>query len=106
MKEPDMCIRISVLLLCMLGGWSWIAPSEVQAECRVLTTPEVYTPGQVVRDVCDTSGARTVVVGGVATVSGLGTANAAAPTLVEGAGASFSFDLAGNARFTLGTLLA
>lgn len=34
-----------------------------------------------------------------------GTATAAAPTLAEGAAGYFSWDLAGNARFTLGTLL-
>jgi hypothetical protein len=44
--------------------------------------------------------------GGGAVITSSGTATAAAPVLVEGAPATASFDLSGNMRVTLGTLLA
>ncbi len=47
-----------------------------------------------------------VTLSGLASGGGFGTATAAAPTLIEAAPASFSFDLSGNARFTMGTLLS
>ncbi len=90
------------LLLLMLALSLWTAPAW--AAC--LVDSGTFPTGHVLRDVlCDTSGNQRVVIGGSAG-GGLGTATAAAPTLAEGAAASFSFDLAGNARFTLGTLIS
>jgi len=77
----------------------------IQAGCVVETTG-TYAEGTNLRDnKCDTAGNLKTSLGGVGS-GGFGTSTAAAPSLVEGAGASFSFDLAGNARFTMGTLLS
>ena len=101
--------KLSLYLLGLLALWACTSPPPVQAECRVLTSPETYTAGQVVRDVCDIHGTRlTSNVDSTGAVVGSpgGLANAAAPTLVEGTYYGFSLDLAGNTRTTLGTLLS
>jgi hypothetical protein len=76
-----------------------VAPPAVQAECRVATSVPTYEAGQLKDITCDIHGA--VAMGG-----GGGSATAAAPSLAEGSAGSFSFDLAGNARVTQGTLQA
>lgn len=83
-----------VVLLSVL----WAADTA-WAECRVLSANPTYTAGQLKDLTCGTNGA--LAVGG-----GVGSATAAAPTFVEGSAGSFSFDLSGNARVTLGTLLS
>ncbi len=90
-------------LLCGLV-WLWLAPS-VQAECRIVSGTPTYTAGQLKDLTCTTNGYINITIAG-GTLTGLGTATAAAPTLVEGSAGSFSFDLAGNARVTQGTLMA
>jgi len=101
--------KLCLSLVGLLALWACYSPPSVQAECRVLTTPETYTAGQVVRDVCDIHGTRTTIgADSSGTVTGTvgGQATAAAPTLVEGTYYGFSLDLAGNTRSTLGTLLS
>ena len=94
------------LLLCgvLLGLLAWASPPPVQANC-VVTGTETFPAGTYIPDdKCDNTGAKkTTSTGG--TISSLGTNTAAAPVLGEGSSGSFSFDLAGNARFTMGTLL-
>lgn len=75
-----------------------VMTAEVQAECKVATTAPTYENGKIVQQTCNAAGNTGL--------SSLGTATAAAPTLTEGAAAGFSFDLANNARFTLGTLIS
>ena len=88
-----------VVLLSVL----WAADTA-WAECRILDSTPTYTPGSLKDLTCDTSGLTQVkVVSGA--LSTFGTNTAAAPTNAEGSPGSFSFDLAGNARFTMGTLL-
>jgi hypothetical protein len=70
-------------LLILAGIWN---ADSAWAECRVLSSPETYTPGQVVRDVCDIHGTRTT-----------GFANAAGNATV---------DANGNMPVTQGTLTA
>ena len=91
-------------LVCL--GWVALMPApSVQAECRVLSSTPTYEAGKLKDLTCGTDGALSVsIIGGG--ISTLGTATAAAPTLVEASSATFSFDLAGNARVTLGTLLS
>lgn len=96
--------RLVLSLLLILGGWAAFS-LPAQAACVVETTG-TYSEGANLRDFkCDTGGNLKMSMGGVGSAGGFGTATAAAPTLSEGAGANFSFDLSGNARFTLGTLL-
>ena len=102
---------LSLYLVGLLALWACYSPPTVQAECRVLTSPETYTAGQVVRDPCDAHGTRTVTLtdsnGNPSSVSTTGaTATAAAPTYSEAATVTLSTDLAGNERVTLGTLLS
>ena len=100
-----MWIRSGLIILLLLGG-SWLVSPPVQAGC-VVETSGSYAEGTNLRDnKCDTSGNLKTSLGGVAGAGGFGTATAAAPTLTEAAGANFSFDLAGNVRVTLGTLLS
>jgi hypothetical protein len=83
------------------------SPPSIHASCEVKSPQGTYANGAFIGgDFCDTNGNKYVTLGGVGTAGGLGTATAAAPTLAEGSGANFSFDLANNARFTLGTLLS
>src|ERR1043165_8393689 len=101
-----MWTRIGLALFLLCGTWSLASP-EARAGCVVETATPAYADGTSLRDdKCDATGARKVTSAGAAGISNLGTANAAAPSLVEAAQASFSFDLSGNARFTLGTLLS
>jgi len=98
--------KLSFYLLGLLALWACYIPPAVQAACEVQSATLTYANGAFIGgDLCDTAGNKKVTLGGAAS-GGLGTANAAAPTLAEGAGAAFSFDLSGNARMTLGTLLS
>jgi len=97
--------KLSIGALGLLALWAFYSPPTVQAECRIVDATPTYMAGQLKDHTCDTSGHLEVTISG-GTVSSLGTSTAAAPSLVEGATASFSFDLAGNARFTLGTLIS
>lgn len=100
-----MWTRLLVSVALLLGGLAFHSP-PVHAACVVETSTPAYADGTNLRDdKCDATGARKVTTAGGG-ISSIGTANAAAPTLVEAAVASFSFDLSGNARFTLGTLLS
>jgi hypothetical protein len=101
--------KLCISLLGLLALLACYSPPSVQAECRVLTSPETYTAGQVVRDVCDIHGTRTTIgADSSGTVTGTvgGQATAASPTLVEAAYYGFSLDLSGNLRTTQGTLLS
>ncbi len=103
--------KLSVCLLGLLALWACYSPPTVQAECRVLSTPETYTEGKQVQNVCDTHGTMHVTLtdssGVPATVTTTGaTATAAAPTYSEAATVTLSVDLSGNTRVTLGTLLS
>ena len=101
-----MLIRLTLSLFLILGGWAVASPSA-QASCEVKATQGTYADGAVLGgDLCDTTGSKYVTLGGTGSSGGFGAATAAAPSLGEGAGASFSFDLAGNARVTLGSLLS
>lgn len=82
-----------------------VMTAEVQAECKVATTAPTYDEGKIVQQGCDTEGNTKVTLSGVGG-GGLGTATAAAPTLTEGAAASFRFDLSNNAMVSLGTLIS
>lgn len=73
--------------------------SDAQAECRVVSTAPIYLLGKLQSISCDVRG--NIGVGG-----GPGSTTSAAPTFVEGSAGYFSFDLAGNVRFTLGTQLS
>jgi hypothetical protein len=87
MKLPwlSRCL-LSLLVLGIPALAAVLNEPEAFAECRVLSSPETYTAGQVVRDVCDIHGTRT-----------MGFANAAgAPTV----------DASGNMPVTLGTLFS
>jgi hypothetical protein len=97
-------MRLLLIPLFLLGAWALYSPPSAQAECRIVDATPTYTAGQLKDHTCDTSGLLQVEVSGGLTA--LGTSTAAAPSLVEGEPAAFSFDLAGNARFTMGTLLA
>ncbi len=98
-----MWTRILLIGAILIGG-GWVASPPVQAGC--LVDSGTYTTGTVLREpLCDTSGNLKTTLGGSSS-GGLGTANAAAPTLVEAASATFSFDLSGNVRMTMGTLLS
>lgn len=78
----------------------WLGVSTTAwAECKVLTTAPVYAAGQLKDITCGTGGA--IAIGGAP-----GSATAAAPTYTEGGQGSASYDLSGNQRVTLGTLLA
>lgn len=94
-------ILLGLALVLSWGAWH---PAASQASCEVHTTTPTYSDLTFLGvDLCDSSGNKMVSMG---TAGGLGTATAAAPTRVEGAGTSFSFDLSGNARVTLGTLIS
>jgi len=98
--------KLSISLLSLLACWACYSP-PVHASCEVQTTQGTYANGAFIGgDLCDTSGNKYVTLGGSGAAGGFGTATAAAPTRSEGVGTSFSFDLAGNARVTLGTLLS
>ncbi len=97
------CLRVAMIGLLL--SWVFYAPLPAMAECKVLTDDPTYTDGQLKDLRCTTAGLLDVNISSGA-VSSLGTANAAAPSLSEGAAATFSFDLSGNARMTLGTLLS
>jgi hypothetical protein len=92
-----------LLLIGLLGLWCWPAlPS--QAACLVESSG-TYAEGTSLRDVkCDTGGNQKVTLGAPSGVTG--TATAAAPTLSEGSEGYPSFDLSGNQRVTLGTLIS
>src|ERR1043165_6101704 len=98
-------MRRRSILFCIVAllGVSVFEP-PAQANCMVTGTETFAVGTYIPDDKCDATGAKKATGGGA--ISSLGTANAAAPSLVEAAQASFSFDLAGNARFTLGTLLS
>ncbi len=99
--------KLSAVILGLLGIWLFVSPPHVQALCSVSAAAPTFTDGSTMQaESCDTSGYQRVTLGGGTSAGGLGTATAAAPSLAEGAAASFSFDLAGNARVTLGTLLS
>jgi hypothetical protein len=66
-------------------------------------SPPVWADTAVLLEQTDGTTTR---LGGAGSNLRSGTATAGAPTLVEGSAGSFSFDLAGNARVTLGTLLS
>lgn len=90
-------LLVTVALLCV----------STQAWAQAATTPKNYgNPEQPVSTRCVSADATTFIECGSGAISSLGTSTAAAPTLVEGATASFSFDNNGNARFTLGTLIS
>jgi hypothetical protein len=92
---------ILILVLALSGGAYWSPPAD--ASCVVRSTA-TYSEGTSLRDdECDTSGARKVTTGGAAGATS-GTANAAAPTYVEGSTHGNSYDLSGNLRSTNGTL--
>jgi hypothetical protein len=78
---------------------AWWFPDQAQAQCRAYASPQTYTDTQVMGHFdCD--------LNGNLRISGSGTATAAAPTYTEGAPGAFSFDLSGNLRMTLGTLIS
>ena len=93
-----------LLLAVFLSGL--VAVQDVRADGCIIAGPtDTFVAGQKVReDYCDANGNKKVTMSG--TGSALGTNTAAAPTRTEGTGGSFSFDLSGNARVTLGTLIA
>lgn len=97
------------LLICcisLLALWAFHSPPQAQAACEVQTATVTYANGAFIGgDLCDANGNKKTTLGGTAG-GGFGTATAAAPTIAEGTGTSFSFDLSGNARVTLGTLLS
>ncbi len=98
--------RYSLYLCGLLALWACYSPPDAQALCSVSSATPTFVDGSTMQaESCDTSGNMRVTIGGSA-AGGLGTANAAAPTLVEAAAASFSFDLSGNVRMTMGTLLS
>ncbi len=96
-------LRVAIVAILMV--WALYHPPSVQAECKVLTADPTYTDGQLKDLRCTTAGLLDVNISSGA-VTSLGTATAAAPSLAEGAAGAFSFDLAGNARVTMGTLLS
>jgi len=80
---------------CPIAGLSHFrTPINACTSCTVTSTATT------------SSGSLGIGGGGSVGITSLGTSTAAAPTLAEGANSFFSFDLAGNARVTLGTLLA
>jgi hypothetical protein len=84
-----MWIRIALTLALVLGGWTYYSP-PVYADGYVETTG-IYAEGAPIRgNRYDTGG--NLKVSGNTGITSLGTATAAAPTLVEGAPATFSFD--------------
>lgn len=94
-------ILLGLALVLSWGAWH---PAASQASCEVHTTTPTYSDLTFLGvDLCDANGNKMMSMG---TAGGLGTATAAAPTRVEGAAASFSFDLSGSARVNLTTLLA
>ena len=97
--------RMYLLAIGLLALSTVAMTAEARAECKVLDAVPTYTAGQLKDHTCTTSGYVNFNLAS-GTLTGLGTATAAAPTLSEGAAASFSFDLAGNTRFTLGTLIS
>jgi hypothetical protein len=93
------------MLLAVLALLLWGA-SSAWASCEVQVTPRTYANGEFIGgDLCDENGNKRVTTSGTSSTTG-GTANAAAPTLVEASQYGFSLDLAGNLRTTLGTLLS
>ena len=92
---------VACVALGLLAGTGTSMPAE--AGCVVETTG-TYTEGVNLRDdKCDTAGNKKVSIGAG---GGLGTNTAVAPVRTEGSTGTFSFDLSGNARVTLGTLIA
>lgn len=85
-----------LILLLTIAFWP---PTVTHAQCRAYAAAQTYVEKDVMGHLdCD--------LNGHLRVTGGGTATAAAPTLSEGAAAGFSFDLAGNVRFTPGTLIS
>lgn len=77
-----------------------VSPQAAHADGYVETTGS-YTEGAPIRGNRYDTGGNLKVNSAAA-----GTATAAAPSLSEGAAGSWSFDLSGNARVTLGTLIS
>ena len=90
---------MTYLIALVLASTVWfMSGGEAQAECRVLSSVPSYTAGQLKDLTCTTDGKLSM--------GQIGAATAAAPTYTEGGTGSWSFDLAGNARVTMGTLQA
>ena len=84
---------------------AWVWTPQAQANCEVSTTAQTFNNGSMMGAMnCDTAGNQRVIIGAPGGVSG--TATASAPTLSEGSTGYFSWDLSGNLRTTLGTLLS
>lgn len=99
-----MWTRLWLTALLIVGGWAFYSP-PVHASCEVQTVPRTYANGFFIGgDLCDASGNKKVTSG--TTPTGTGSATAAAPTLAEASQGYFSWDLAGNLRVTLGTLIS
>ena len=92
-----------LLLIGLLSLWIW-PPPLVHADGYVETTGTYAEGAQIRGNRYDTGGNLKVIPGAPSGVSG--TATADPPTLTEGSTGYFSFDLSGNVRTTLGTLLS
>lgn len=108
-----------VVSLLLLTGFVWTTDVRADTcEARVSTDVPDFQAGKPSPIICDTHGQpRTLLVrpdgspvygnvGSTQPALPSGTANAAAPVYSEGTIVGWSFDLAGNARVTLGTLLS
>lgn len=101
-----MLTRVCALVLCLVA--LAYAPADLWAysnDCLAEASPTASLEKQSAPCSQDLNHNIRVTLGGSAG-GGFGLSTAAAPTLIEGAGASFSFDLTGNARVTFGTLLS
>jgi hypothetical protein len=97
-KETTMWTRRLLTGLLLVGLWAFYSP-HVHASCEVQTSTATYANGTFIGgDLCDENGNKKTTTNG--SLGGSGTATEVAPTLAEGAGAAFSFDLSGQLRTT------